>query len=58
MKIYEHLELHELHRLGFLKDKERFKSFQEAFSQCLKLGVYEAICCPMTLRVIHSTVAL
>ena len=58
LKIYEHLELHELHRLGFLKDKERFKSFQEAFSQCLKLGVYEAICCPMTLRVIHSTVAL
>ncbi|CAK8986986.1 unnamed protein product [Durusdinium trenchii] len=23
------------------QDKERFKSFQEAFSQCLKLGVYE-----------------
>lgn len=24
-----------------MEDKERFKSFQEAFSQCLKLGVYE-----------------
>ena len=58
LKIYEHLELHELHRLGFLKDKERFKSFQEAFSQCLKLGVYEAFWCSMSLRVIHSTVAL
>ena len=23
------------------QDRERFKSFQEAFSQCLKLGVYE-----------------
>ena len=26
-----------------LEDKERFKAFQEAFSQCLKLGVYEEI---------------
>ena len=28
-------------RCFWCQDRERFKSFQEAFSQCLKLGVYE-----------------